>query len=167
MHNGIDLGLRTTAVASLNDEGEILFRDQWGSELNKVFKNAIHANPVYRMQLYRDKLISYITTNTILGTWILEDPKGKLMGNSIKLLELKGIYLMTISDYTPYTKIFCPQPSEIKKFFAGTGSATKEQMIQKAKELGYGVGSSHTADSLAMARMSVFNYKFKGDYTVV
>jgi Holliday junction resolvasome RuvABC endonuclease subunit len=166
MHNGIDIGYGQTAVVSLDDDAKIICRDQFGANVNKQFKEAVHANPVFRLKLYRDRLIKYIESNSVTGTWVMENCCGRLLGNANKLLELKGAFLMVLVNYTQPNKIFLPSATEIKKVFTGVGSATKEQMIYKAKELGYGVPCEHVADAIAMSYLSLYNYKFRRNYNV-
>ena len=158
MHTGIDMGLKVTAIVTLDDDGRVLFKEHFGSEYTNVMKEAIHIHPCDRYNLYFDRLIQYFEVNQITGTIIMEDPMGRMLGKGRKIIELKGLYVVALAKVTPSYKVFLPKPTQIKLSFTGDGAATKEDMIRECKKRGIYPRHSHDADSVAMAFMSIDNY---------
>ncbi len=161
MHTGIDPGLKVTALVTLDDNGNVLYKEHFGSDINPRFDRAVKIGSVSRYTMYRDALKEYFVKNAITGTVVMEDPAGKILGNARKLLEIYGVYLVALGEVTLPSKVFTPKPSEIKKFFTGQGASTKDDMINECKKRGVVPRNDHEADAFAMASMSVENYEFK------
>ena len=154
MHTGIDLGLKTTALVTIGNDGKWIYRYTFGSDVNKYLKQAVRSHPAERWQLYQRNFNNYFEENRIVGTVVMEQPLGKMAGHATKLLEIKGIYLYTLSLHFPFHKIFLPTPTAIKKTFTNDGTASKDMMVDMAKEKGYDTDNHHIADAIAMALMS-------------
>lgn len=154
MYTGIDVGLKTTCLVSLDNAGKLVSVSEFGSEVTKKLKEAIPSHPSYRYGLYRSYFKSYLDEYTI-GTVIMEQPMGSFGGNSIKLAELYGIYVVTLYDYIPLEKIFLVKPTEIKKAFTGSGASNKDHMILQCKLRGFTPSSEHMADAIGAAFMGV------------
>lgn len=155
MHTGIDLGLKTTAIVTLDNDGHVLYEKQFGSEVNSGLKAGNQIAPPDRWRFYYDYFFHHIGTLPVpVGTIAIEEPMN-LQGMAIKLVELKALAILASSYFTPSTKIFFPKPTQIKKSFIGSGAATKEQMIARCNELGYFPTNHNLADAYAVAYMSV------------
>ena len=153
MHTGIDPGLKSTGIVTLDNSGMVLYQTQFGTNENDILKSAVHENMPIRYKLYRDKLVEYLTTYNITGTVVIEEAMGDITGNGRKLLGLIAIYQLTLTDYFEEHKIFCPKATQIKKAFIH-GAATKEEMIDECKRRGFYTESDHKADAYAMSCMS-------------
>ncbi len=151
MNTGIDPGLKTTALITLNSNNEIIQKYEFGTEINLKFKRAVKLHPAERYQLYYKEIEHYIKRYKIVGTVIMEQPLGKLYGNGKKISHLYAIYLVCLSFYFESHKIFIPTPTELKKSFTGDGSASKEAMIAQCKMVGFYPSSHHSADAYACA----------------
>lgn len=159
MHTGIDLGFGCTGIVTINSKAEIVKETYFGSKISKEFKKLVHAHPADRLRRYQNALLDHFDGSPpIIGTVVLEEPMGRLVGKSREIVALKGVYLVSIPLIIPYTKIFLPKPTQIKRIFTGNGKASKEEIIAKCIELGYNPPNDHVADAYAMARMS-----FEGD----
>jgi Holliday junction resolvasome RuvABC endonuclease subunit len=161
VHTGIDPGLKVTSIVTLDGNGEIIFRHYFGSHTNADLDRAVSAPLSVRYSMYRDRLREYFVMHSITGTVVIEDPAGKLLGHARRLLELYGVYLVTLNDLVMPTKIYMPKPSEVKKFFTKEGAATKDDMIDECKKRGVIPKHDHEADAYAMANMSYEGYQFK------
>lgn len=156
MHTGIDMGLKTTSFSSLDDKGTLLYKAQFGYNIQNKPKLAKKAHPCERYKLYYDFFCSYFSDNPISGTVVMEEPMGLLLGHGRKLIELKGVYLIALANIgIPVKKIYLPQPTKIKKAFTGNGQADKKDMIQECENRGHLISNDHEADSIAMAYMSI------------
>lgn len=156
MHTGIDLGLGVTSMSSLNDDGTIIHKLQFGTRIQNKLKNACRAHPSERYKLYYDYFCGYFNDNSIMGTVVMEEPLGILLGNGRKIMELKGIYLVALGNMNyPVNKIYLPKPTQIKKAFTRNGQAGKQQMIDECIKRGHLPSNDHEADSIAMAYMSI------------
>jgi len=150
MNIGIDLGLKTTAVV-LSCDGKVIKEHQFGSDVSKEGKKLVKFHPAARYRYYYNELQEFVSSCPC--TIIMEEPMGSFGGNSIKLAELKGIYLIAVGEYVLCSKIFLPKATEIKKFFTGRGDATKEDMVNECIKRGYIPKSHHLADAYAMSLM--------------
>jgi len=156
MHTGIDLGLRVTALVTLDDGGKLLHKTQFGYEWQKQLKRYVKAHPCTRYGAYYDHFTGYFTNNSITGTVVMEEPAGIMLGHGRKLGELKGVYLTALYHLKlPVNKMFLPSPTAIKKFFAHNGAATKTDMIKACENRGILPRNDHEADAIAMAFMSI------------
>lgn len=155
MHTGIDPGLAVTAIVTLDHDGTVLFKEHFGGNYNNKFKYSTHQFPAARYRLYHDEIIKYFESNSITGTVVLEDAISRVYGNGRKLIELKGVYLVALSQVAPAHKIFTPSPTAIKKSFVGYGSASKDDMIKECKKRGILPRHDHEADAIGMAFMSI------------
>jgi len=156
MHTGIDLGLKVTAVTSLDDKGVICYKTQFGNGVQERFKTHAKSHPCKRYSLYYEALYDFFITHKITGTVVMEEPAGIMVGHGRKLGELKGVYLTALFHLNlPVEKIFIPSPTAIKKAFTGKGNATKTDMIEECQNRGILPKNDHEADSIAMAFMSI------------
>ena len=154
MHTGIDLGIKATAIVSIDDNGFPLYKVTFGTAVTHVLKAHTKAHPMKRWKLYHQYFSDYFKEHNIVGTIVMEQPLGNITGNSTKLLELKGVYLIALSDFFEPNKVFLPTPTQIKKFMTGHGGASKEDMIEAAIRDGFRPNNHHEADAFGMARMS-------------
>ena len=154
MHTGIDGGLKTTAIITLDDTGQPLYEYHFGADVQPIFVKIRKAHPSERYRMYHDYFNNYFLDHNIIGTIVMEAPMGRLYGNGRKILEINGIYLVCLSYHFPPNKIFMPNPTQIKKFFTTYGAATKEMMIEEANKRDFNTNNDHKADAYAMARMS-------------
>ena len=154
MHTGIDLGIKETAINTLDNNGKIVFHTQFGKEHQRIFKDTQVKHSATRMRLYHDHFHEYFKNNTITGTVVMEKPFGKFMGSAYLLHELNGIYLVALSFYFEQYKIFTPTSTQIKKFLTGHGAASKEMMVESCKKKGFQPKTHHEADAIAQALMS-------------
>lgn len=155
MHTGIDMGLKCTAVVSMNNDGVILHKVSFGSDNCKELKEMIKGHPADRYHLYSAYLSKYFIRNNITGTVVMENPMGRMIGHGRKVVELKGVYLLTLSRLMQSHLLFMPTPTEIKQFWTGSGRANKEKMLKHCRLQGYKPKHDHEGDAIAMARMSL------------
>ena len=157
MHTGIDLGFGCTALVTINDDLSLVRETYFGSQISKVYKDLVHEHPATRLLTYQKALRShFVTKPQVLGTVVIEEPMGRLMGKSREIIALKGVYLVSvISSKIRKNQIFLPKPTQIKRIFTGNGKAGKEDIIKRCVELGYNPPNDHAADAFAMAYMSV------------
>ena len=155
MHTGIDPGLSTTALVTLDDDGKILHQYQYGSNIHDECKLVRHSKPIVKYTLYTGFLLRYLNKYKITGTVVMEDTVGNLAGKAQQLYELKGAYLISLSSFFKPEKVFMPKPNQIKKATTNDGAANKEMMVESIKKLGYNPANHHYADSIGAALMSV------------
>lgn len=151
------MGLKVTAIVTLDDNGVIIHKEHFGSDVNDNLKLATKAHLAERYKLYHQRITDYFTKNNITGTVVMEEPMGVLLGNAKRLMELKGVYLVALADICEIHKIFLPKATEIKKSFTGSGRSNKDAMITECKKRGYLPRHDHEADAIAMALMSIDN----------
>lgn len=163
MHTGVDLGLKNTTIVTLDNDGRIIGVSSFGTDTELKFKKVSKNALVERYKLYYDSFIHHFKKYKVTGTVIMEDPAGSFQGFSIRLAELKGVYLVALSQVKNCHAIF-PKASSIKKLFAGNGKADKNEMIQKCKVEGYLPSTEHEADATAMALLSIKDL-IKGEST--
>lgn len=157
MHTGIDLGLKVTAIVSINDKGKVTHVSHFGADINSNLKKKNKIPPTVRWQTYYEYFHTYFASlkgGGAIGTLIIEEPMN-LQGNAIKLVELKALAILAASYFTTPDKVFFPKPTQIKKSFIGSGASTKEQIIRRCKELGFYPKNDHQADAYAAAYMSI------------
>lgn len=156
MHTGIDLGLQVTSMSTLDDNGILKYKFQFGTVIQNKLKNARKAHPAERYKLYYDYFSAFFLDNPIVGTVVMEEPLGMLLGNGRKIIELKGVYLIALGNLgIPVNKIYLPKPTQIKKAFTRNGHADKQQMMDECIKRGHLPSNDHEADSIAMAYMSI------------
>jgi len=155
MHTGLDAGLKTTAIVTIDDNGKVIHRAQFGTAFKGVLKDLRKAHQVERFNGYYDKIDKYLIKHAITGTLVIEQPSGAAIGNGRLLLVLYGAYLICAAKHFPYYKIFLPQPTAVKKSFTGSGRSDKNTMLSYAQKCGFNPRSHHEADAYAMAQMSL------------
>lgn len=149
MYTGIDIGITLTAFVYLDDNNKVCFEESFGSAVNDPLKYAVHDPLTRRLPLYKKYLIRTLEKHP-LGTVVIERVT-RTRGNARILLHLEGIFLSTLPEYVSYLKIIEVYPTQVKKGFAGNSFATKEQMIEKCKKIGYFPRNHHFADAYALA----------------
>jgi len=162
LHTGIDSGLRTTAIVTLDDANQVLYQTHFGSDVTKSFAAATKGHLTDRLKMYDVAFRDHFDNYKITGTVVFELPFGKLTGNGLKLYYICAVYILALADYIPSHKIFLLTASEIKRKFTGDGAANKQDMIRFCEARGFFPKTNdHLADSYAMAWIGV-NGKIKG-----
>jgi len=156
MHTGIDMGLKVTAMVTLDDNGVVQYKTQFGNIVQERFKTHMKAHPCKRYSLYYEAFCDYFKAHSVTGTVVMEEPAGIMVGHGRKLGELKGVYLTALYHLqVPPEKIFLPSPTAIKKAFTKVGTTDKQGMIKECHNRGILPKNDHEADSIAMAFMSI------------
>lgn len=162
MHTGIDIGLGVTSIIALDDNGKVLQTCRFGTKIDKKTLGKLKENkPLLRYNAHAERLFHYCNIHS-LGTVIMENPQTKTMGNGLRIYTLRGTYLVVLNRFIKDDKLKNPVAGTIKKFWTGSGRASKEEMIAEAQRRGYGVLDEHDADATAMARMSI-DHTWDGD----
>ena len=158
MITGIDLGLDTTSLYTIDEDGNEIARSSFGTKVTPSLKLAVRYPQSVRHMMYYNYFSDYFKSNNITGTVVMEDPKGNFMGNAIKIAEMKGYYCVFLAQHFEHSKIYLLPAVTIKKAFTGKGNASKDDIVSECEKRGYNPSHHHEADAISMALIAKDGY---------
>lgn len=120
-----------------------------------AFTPAEYGSGVKRLRSIQDHISERITRTEFDGplfVFMEGYAHGSKFGREIAG-ELSAAIRLELMRYIPEEDIYIVQPLVLKKFATGSGKASKEQMIAKAKEYGYLTRNDNLADAFHLARL--------------
>lgn len=175
---GLDLSLRGTGIAVLNDKGVLIHREfifQKTRSIKKVKKaffelivNGVSIEEIdisnggtghdslKRLSTIKNRILAivkdYNIKNIMIEDYAYDANKGRLQaGRVFDLGELGGTVKTAL--FEKRCKIYKISPNSLKKFITTDGGGSKDSMIENIKEsYGYELENDNEADAFALAR---------------
>ncbi|MEV7264674.1 crossover junction endodeoxyribonuclease RuvC [Micromonospora aurantiaca] len=147
---GIDASLTATGLAAWRDGRISTTTIRTGPEMgdNRVRRHYIAAH-----------ITPMVTRNTLAikeAAVLYKGPK-RQGGNALELAALAGVIEEAL--YVRGVRIVVVQPTQVKQFATGSGTADKDDMVAAAREqLGVQVANDNEADGLWLAAMGLHRY---------
>jgi Holliday junction resolvasome RuvABC endonuclease subunit len=140
---GIDPSPRSTGLALVGSDGSC------EAALVTPPKGCLGAA---RLAFHRNALREFLKTRKVSGAAI-EGPSLKSQNQPDKLGQVRGVYMLAIQDLGLVPTEVAPKSA--KKFFTGSGAASKEKMIAEAQRRWPGVTfNEDTADAAGLAAVA-------------